>query len=65
MMSIYNDPALGITQADCFDYPANFDPCSTEDDMEEVEEEVEIAEGDETVTIENVEDVIDYDSPLP
>ena len=27
--------------------------------------EVEIAEGDETITIENVEDVIDDDSPLP
>ncbi|MBR6189765.1 MAG: transglycosylase domain-containing protein [Prevotella sp.] len=65
MKSVYADPALGITQEDKFDIPSDFDPCKTEDDMEEVEEEVEIAEGDETITIENVEDVIDDDSPLP
>ena len=64
MKSVYADPALGITQEDKFDIPSDFDPCKTEDDMEEVEEE-EIVEGDETITIENVEDVIDDDSPLP
>ena len=56
MTSIYNDPSLGITQDDKFDIPSTFDPCSTEDDMEEVQEE-HMEEG--TITYENEEDIID------
>jgi penicillin-binding protein 1A len=57
MHSVYNDGSLGITQNDQFDIPANFDPCRSEDDMEQV------VAGDsllhDAITIENVEDVID------
>ena len=56
MTSIYNDPSLGITQEDQFDIPSSFDPCRTEDDMEEVPEE-HMEEG--TITYEKEEDIID------
>ena len=56
MKSVYDDQSLHITQDDQFDFPPNFDPCQTSDDMEVVPDTVVDAE---TITIDNVEDVID------
>jgi penicillin-binding protein 1A len=52
--SVYNDPSLQITQDDQFDFPAGFDPCSTEDDMQVVEEEL----GD-SIIVSDIDHIID------
>jgi penicillin-binding protein 1A len=43
---VYADKSIGITQNDQFDLPANFDPCYSSDDMEEVDEMQESASAD-------------------
>ena len=57
--AIYNDSTLGITQDDKFDFPANFDPCASEDEMMPVFNTDSIADDKETIVIDKVEDVID------
>jgi len=56
--SIYADNTIGITESDQFDFPSDFDPCLSEDDMEEVGD-IEPTDDEETITIDHVEDVID------
>ena len=54
MTRVYNDPSLGITQADQFDVPRGFDPCHSEDDMQVVDD----MEGD-SIVVSDIDNIID------